>query len=108
MRANEIHLDRAKLLLGSSKTILALVVLRAVISGTDDLKGIHEIIYSIQSLTDATSTQYLLVERLHDCIGDCLADPAPEHTDDIPQRAWAFNSYNEASYIMGLEWLLAS
>ena len=108
MRANEIHLKRAKLLLASAKTILALVVLRAVIASTADPKAIHEIIYSIQSLTDADSTQYLLTERLHDCEGDCLAAAAPEHTDDIPQRAWAFNTYNEAAYIMGVEWLLTS
>jgi hypothetical protein len=108
MRANEIHLTRAKLLLDSAQTILALVVLRAVITSPGDGKGMHEIIYSIQVLTDADSTQYLLIERLHDCEGNCLAAAAPDHTDDIPQRAWVFSTYNEAAYIMGVEWLLAS
>jgi hypothetical protein len=108
MRANEIHLKRAKSLLGSATAILALVVLRAVITSADDLKGMHEIIYSIQSLTDADGTQFLLIERLHDCEGDCLAAVVPEHTDDIPQRAWTFRTYNEAAYIMGVEWLVAS
>lgn len=108
MRANEIHLVRAKLLLSDSKKVLALVVLRGVISSTDDRAGKHEIIYSIQSLAGAGSTQYLLLERLHECNGDSLADPVPEQTDDIPQRAWVFNTYNEAAYIMGIEWMLAS
>jgi hypothetical protein len=108
MRANEIHLERARLLVKTSKATLALVLLRAVIAATGDLKGRHEIIYSIHSLTDLSGTQFLLMERLHDCVGDCLANPTPEISEDIPQRAWAFDTYNQAAYIMGVEWLLSS
>jgi hypothetical protein len=55
-----------------------------------------------------SGTRFLLTERLYDCVGDCLADPEPKPTNETPTRAWLFSSYNAASYIMGLEWLLAS